>query len=129
MIDDRGFFSYEHWDAQHEKHKLLARIQKSMVFQPLQFFDDGSFLAKVYPSNWYREHDKTGIVVRVIVYKLVDPQRAGHEQVNFRSQTTKGVKQEVYALSLAHFVIRALMLEAATVASRFHLVVTASTHA
>ena len=165
LIEDRGFFSYEHWDALHEKHKLLARIQKSMVFKPLQFFDDGSFLAKVYPSNWYREHDKNGIVVRVIVYKLVDPQRAGHEEVHrlmtnlldasefpamelimeyherweeeivfdeqkthqdpcraektthFRSQTTDGLKQEVYALSLAHFVIRALMLEAATAAN------------
>jgi hypothetical protein len=161
LIEDRGFFSYKHWKSLHEKHKLLVRIQKSMVFTPIETCDDGSFLAKVYPSNWYRENDKQGIVVRVIEYKLNDPQRTGHDEVhrlmtnlldaeqapaselileyherweeeivfdeqkthqdpcraektaNFRSETTDGLTQEMYALAIAHFVIRALMLQAA----------------
>lgn len=165
LIEDRGFFSYQHWKRLHEKHKLLVRIQKSMVFKPIEYFDDGSFLAKVYPSNWYRENDKQGIVVRVIEYKLNDPQRAGHDEVHrlmtnlldadefpatelimeyherweeeivfdeqkthqdpcraektthFRSETTDGLKQELYAMSLGHFAIRALMLEAASAAN------------
>jgi hypothetical protein len=78
LIEDRGFFSYRHWKMLHEKHKLLVRVQKSMVFKRIKTFDDGSFLAKIYPSNWYRENDKQGIVVRVIEYKLDDPQRTGH---------------------------------------------------
>jgi hypothetical protein len=41
-----------------------------------------------------------------------DPRRAT-KPANLRSETPQGVKQEVYALSLAHFVIRALMFEAA----------------
>jgi hypothetical protein len=41
-----------------------------------------------------------------------DPRRPG-KAAHFRSQRPEGVEQEVYALSLAHFVIRALMLEAA----------------
>ena len=165
LIEDRGFFSYEHWKVLHGKHKLLVRIQKSMVFTRIRNFDDGSFLAKVYPSNWYRENDKQGILVRVLEYTLDDPQRTGHDEVhrlmtnlldadqspamelimeyherweeeivydeqkthqdpcrtekttNLRSQTTDGLRQELYALSLAHFVIRALMLEAATKAN------------
>jgi hypothetical protein len=162
LIEDRGFFSYKHWKLLQKEHNLLIRIQKSMVFKPIESYADGSFLAKVYPSNWYRENDKQGIQVRVIEYKLNDPQRVGHEDVhrlmtnllnpedfpatelimeyherweeemvfdeqkthqdpcraekttNLRSETTDGLKQELYALSLGHFVIRALMLEAAT---------------
>jgi hypothetical protein len=162
LIEDRGFFSYKHWKLLQKQHKLLVRIQKSMVFKPIEYYADGSFLAKVYPSNWYRENDKQGILVRVIEYKLNDPQRTGHDEVhrlmtnllnpdeypamelimeyherweeemvfdeqkthqdpcraekttNLRSETTDGLKQELYAMSLGHFVVRALMLEAAT---------------
>jgi len=41
-----------------------------------------------------------------------DPRRA-EKPAQLRSETPEGVKQELYALSLAHFVIRALMFEAA----------------
>ena len=41
-----------------------------------------------------------------------DPRRAT-KPVQLRSETPAGVIQEVYALSLAHFVIRSLMFEAA----------------
>lgn len=161
LIEDRGFFSYKSWKKRHGQHKLLVRIQKSMVFKPIKYFSDGSFLAKIYPSSWYRKNDKKGILVRVIEYKLNDPQRTGHDEVhrfvtnlldaerfpalelimeyherweeeivydeqkthqdprraekttNLRSETSDGLKQELYALSLGHFVIRAMMLEAA----------------
>jgi hypothetical protein len=161
LIEDRGFFSYKSWKTLHNKHHLLIRIQKSMVFKPIKYFPDGSFLAKIYPSNWYRKNDKDGILVRVIEYKLDDPQRTGHDEVHrlmttlldaeqfpaeelimeyherweeeivfdeqkthqdpcraektthLRSETPDGLRQELYALSIAHFVIRAMMLEAA----------------
>ncbi|HSL70513.1 MAG TPA: IS4 family transposase [Longimicrobiales bacterium] len=41
-----------------------------------------------------------------------DPRRA-EKPAQLRSETPNGVRQELYALSLGHFVIRALMLEAA----------------
>ena len=41
-----------------------------------------------------------------------DPRRAT-KPAHLRSETPRGVVQEMYALSLAHFVIRALMFEAA----------------
>lgn len=161
LIEDRGFFSYKSWKKLHKEHKLLVRIQKSMVFKPIKCFSDGSFLAKIYPSNWYRNNDKKGILVRIIEYKLDDPQRTGYDEVhrlitnlldaeqfpatelimeyherweeeivfdeqkthqdpcraekttNLRSETSDGLKQELYALSLGHFVVRAMMLEAA----------------
>ena len=46
-----------------------------------------------------------------------DPRRAG-KPAQFRSQTPAGVEQEVYALSLGHFVVRALMLETAKTDNR-----------
>ncbi len=161
LIEDRGFFSYEHWKSLHRRVKLLVRVKGNMVLKPIQRLSDGSYLAKIYPSSYARDKDRDGIVVRVIEYTLADPQRTGHGQkhllltnlfdhetypalelactyherweeelvfdeqkthqdprrpgkpAQLRSQTPEGVEQELYALSLGHFVVRALMLEAA----------------
>src|SRR5271157_467967 len=163
LIEDRGFFSYEHWKTLDSQGvKLLLRVKTNLVLKPIQRLPDGSYLAKIYPSSYARDKDRDGIVVRVIDYTLDDPQRTGHGQKHFlltnlfdhatypalelacqyherweeelvfdeqkthqdprrpgkpaqlRSQTPTGVEQELYALSLGHFVVRALMLEAAT---------------
>jgi len=162
LIEDRGFFSYEHWKTLDSRGvKLLLRVKSNMILRPLQRLPDGSYLAKIYPSSYARAKDRDGIVVRVIEYTLDDPQRTGHGQkhllltnlfdhetypalelacqyherweeelvfdeqkthqdprrpgkpAQLRSQTPAGVEQELYALSLGHFVVRALMLEAA----------------
>jgi hypothetical protein len=161
LLEDRGFFSYKSWEMLHKRHKLLIRVTNSMVLKPIQQLADGSYLAKIYPSSWYRANDRRGILVRVIEYKLDDPQRTGHDEVhrlmtnlfdadqfpamelileyherweieigfdeqkthqdpcraekttNLRSETSDGLKQELYALSLGHFIIRAMMLKAA----------------
>jgi Insertion element 4 transposase N-terminal/Transposase DDE domain len=162
LIEDRGFFSYDHWKTLHSRGlKLLLRIKSPMVLRPIQRLADGSYLAKIYPKSYDRDKDRNGIVVRVIAYTLDDPDRVGHGQTHrlltnlldadghpaktlaclyherweeelvfdeqkthldprrpgkaahFRSQTPDGVEQELYAVSLGHFVIRALMLEAA----------------
>ena len=163
LIEDRGFFSYEHWKTlDSQGKKLLLRVKGNMILRPIQRLPDGSYLAKIYPSPYARDKDRDGIVVRVIEYTLDDPQRTGHGQkhvlltnlfdheaypavlelacayherweeelvfdeqkthqdprrpgkpAQLRSQTPAGVEQELYALSLGHFVVRALMLEAA----------------
>lgn len=161
LIEDRGFFSYEHWKTLHLRSKLLVRVKGNMILKPIRRLPDGSYLAKIYPSSYHRDKDRDGIVVRVIEYTLEDPQRTGHGETHrlltnlfdhetypsfevacgyherweeelvfdeqkthqdpprpskpthLRSQTPAGVEQELYALSLAHFVVRALMVEAA----------------
>jgi hypothetical protein len=162
LIEDRGFFSYQHWKTLDRRGvKLLIRVKDNMILRPIQRLSDGSYLAKIYPSAYHRDKDRDGIVVRVIEYTLDDPQRTGHgerhrlltnlfdqemfpaleiacyyherweEELTFdeqkthqdpprpskpthlRSQTPAGVIQELYALSLAHYVVRALMAEAA----------------
>jgi Insertion element 4 transposase N-terminal/Transposase DDE domain len=167
LIEDRGFFSYEHWETLDSQGvKLLIRVKGNMILRPIQRLPDRSFLAKIYPSPRARDKDHDGIVVRVIEYTLDDAQRTGHGQkhllltnlfdhetypalqlachyherweeelvfdeqkthqdprrpgkpAHLRSQTPQGVEQELYALSLGHFVVRALMLEAAQAENR-----------
>jgi hypothetical protein len=162
LLEDRGFFSYDHWkEAMSRGFKLLARVKSGLILKPIQDLADGSYLAKIYRSSYDRQKDRNGILVRVIRYTLNDPQRVGHGETHVlitnlldetiypaeelitlyherweheivydeqkthldpkratkptqvRSQTPAGVIQEIYALSLGHFVIRALMFEAA----------------
>ena len=160
-MEDRGFYSYETWKSLHLRHKLLFRVTKSMVLQPIKILSDGSYLTKIYPSHWYRVNDRRGLLVRVVEYTLDDPQRTGHKELHrlmtnlleadefpamelimeyherweeeivydeqkthqdpcraektthLRSETSDGLKQELYALSLGHFITRIMMLEAA----------------
>jgi Insertion element 4 transposase N-terminal/Transposase DDE domain len=162
LLWDRGFFSYELWRKLKAREvKVLARVTNRLILRPIRNLADGSYLAKIYKSPSDREKDRDGIMVRVIRYKLNDPQRVGHGEVHvlitnlfdeklcpakelinlyherweeelvfdeqkthqdprratkpahLRSETPAGVIQEIYALSLAHFVIRSLMFEAA----------------
>jgi hypothetical protein len=162
LLLDQGFFSYDFWqDLTATEAKLLARVSKTMVLEPIRELCDGSYLAKVYRTWSDRQKDRGGILVRVIRYTLDDPQRVGHGEVHvlitnlldeklypamemitlyherweqelvydeqkthqdprrvtkpthLRSETPLGVVQEIYALALGHFVIRALMFEAA----------------
>lgn len=163
LLEDRGFFSYDHWKTLDSRGvKLLVRVKNNMVFTVRDRQSDDSYLAKIYPSSYDRQKDTNGIVVRVIEYTLDDPQRTGHQETHrlmtnlfdtpmfpalelicnyherweiellfdeqkthldprrpskaahLRSETPLGVEQELYALSLGHFVVRALMLAAAT---------------
>ncbi len=161
LMADRGFFSYPGWKLLNSRVKLLIRVKRHMVLKPIQRLSDGSYLANIYPANYYRNRQLRGIVVRVVEYTLNDPQRTGHGEVHrlltnlldetecpamelivlyherweqelaydeqkthqdprraekpaqLRSETPEGVKQELYALSLGHFVIRAMMFTAA----------------
>jgi hypothetical protein len=162
LLEDRGFFSFKHWKKLDARGiKMLVRIKKNLILRPVERLPDGSFLSKIYATEWDRNHDRNGIVIRVIEYTLNDPQRTGHGEVHrlatnlfdhtlfpalelvclyherweeelvfdeqkthqdprraekpthLRSQTPVGVEQELYALSLGHFVVRSLMAEAA----------------
>ena len=162
LLEDRGFFSYFMWKRALSKNlAVLARVKNNLILKPIERLSDGSYLTKIYRNSYDRSKDRNGIFVRVIRYKLDDPQRTGHDEehvlmttlldhttypaselislyherweqeltydeqkthqdprraskpAHLRSQTPSGVIQELYALSLAHFVIRSLMFEAA----------------
>jgi hypothetical protein len=162
LLEDRGFFSYDHWKELTSRDvKVLARVKSGLILPSIRNLADGSYLAKIYKNDYHRRKDRDGILVRVIRYTLDDPQRVGHGEehvlitnlldetlypaeeliilyherweqelvydeqkthhdprratkpAQVRSETPAGVIQEIYALSLGHFVIRAAMFEAA----------------
>ena len=162
LVWDRGFFSYSLWKQVIATGcQVLARVQSRLVLRPLTNLADGSYLAKLYPCESERNKDRNGIEVRVLRYRLNDPQRVGHGEehvlittlldallypalelvclyherweielvfdeqkthldprrptkpAHLRSETPLGVLQEVYALSLGHFTVRAMMAQAA----------------
>lgn len=162
LLWDRGFFGFSLWKQTLACGvDILGRVPHSAVLKPIVTLSDGSYLAKIYPCASLRNRDEGGIVVRVIRYRIDDPQRVGHGQTHLlittlldekldpamnlvvlyherweielvfdeqkthqdprraskpaqlRSETPLGVLQEIYALSLGHYVTRTLMHEAA----------------
>jgi len=78
VLWDRGFLSYQLVHAvQRRGAHLLARVKTGLVFHPIRQLNDGSYLAKLYPSDSCRKQDKKGILVRIIEYTLDDPGRSG----------------------------------------------------
>src|SRR5271166_5692430 len=162
LIWDRGFFSFELISAVVRRGAhLLARVKSNTILRPIRRLADGSYLAKIYPSEGDRRRDMRGLPVRVIEYTHDDPNRPGagerhrlitdltnpedmpaheaplvyHERweeelafdeikthlsvraVPIRSKTPAGVIQEIYGLTLAHYVVRRVMHDAAVVGS------------
>jgi len=167
LLWDRGFLSYSLWKQTLTTGcQLLARVTSRLVLRPRTNLADGSYLARLYPCESERNKDRNGIDVRVIRYRLNDPQRGGHGEehvlittllealrypalelvclyherweielvydeqkthqdprrptkpAHLRSETPLGVLQEVYALSLGHFAVRAMMAQAAATEQR-----------
>ena len=82
-----------------EKHRLATNLLDAERYPALELIEG-------YHQRWEEElvfdEQKTH----------QDPCRA-EKPANLRSETPNGVRQELYALSLGHFVVRALMFEAA----------------
>ena len=82
-----------------ETHRLITNLLDPDEYPALEFICD-------YHQRWEEEltfdEQKTHH----------DPRRA-EKPANLRSETPAGVRQELYALSLAHFIVRSLMREAA----------------
>ena len=78
LIWDRGFFSYDliRSVVQRGAH-LLARVKRNTILRPIRRLGDGSYLAKVYPSEADRRRDMRGLPVRVVEYTHDDPNRPG----------------------------------------------------
>jgi hypothetical protein len=82
-----------------ERHRLITNLLDAEMYPALE-------LVHVYHERWEQElvfdEQKTH----------QDPRRA-EKPTHLRSESPEGVRQELYALSLAHYVIRKLMFESA----------------
>ena len=83
LLEDRGFFSYDHWKELTSRDvKVLARVKSGLILKSIRNLADGSYLAKIYKNDSHRRKDRDGILVRVIRYTLNDPQRVGHGETH-----------------------------------------------
>lgn len=81
LLEDRGLFSYPQWKrAISLDIAILARVKTGLILTPIHNLPDGSYLAQIYPTPYDRAKGRRGIVVRVIRYRLDDPQRVGREE-------------------------------------------------
>jgi hypothetical protein len=110
------------YDRAKDRHGIVVRVIKYTLNDPQRVGhqEEHTLLtdlldATEYPAcelipgyHWRWEHEM--VYAEQKTYQ--DPPRAS-KPTHLRSETPMGVVQEIYALSLAHFVIRSLMLRAA----------------
>jgi hypothetical protein len=71
-LADRSFFGYKLWQqARSTGAELLWRVKKNVRLALCERFADGSYLAKIYPTQKDRRNSRNAITVRVIEYRLV----------------------------------------------------------
>jgi hypothetical protein len=79
LLFDIGFCAYQLMrQVIDQKSDFLGRAKMDRRFQKMQVLSDGSYLSKIYATDYDRLHDRGGRSVRVIEYTLDDPQRVGH---------------------------------------------------
>jgi hypothetical protein len=78
LIWDRGFFGFDLIDSVCARGAhLLARAKSNAILRPIRHLADGSYLARIYPTQADRRRDTHGRDVRVIEYTHDDPNRPG----------------------------------------------------
>jgi hypothetical protein len=79
LLFDIGFCAYELMQMVIDgKSDFLGRAKPNRCFKKMKVLSDGSYLSKIYATDYDRTHDRGGTVVRVIEYTIDDPERVGH---------------------------------------------------
>lgn len=81
LLFDIGFCAYVLMKRVVDQNShFLGRAKVGRRFAQIEVLSDGSYLSKIYATDYDRLHDRNGTPVRVIEYTLDDPQQAGHGQ-------------------------------------------------
>lgn len=112
-LADRLYYSYDAWvTAGATGAHLLWRVKKDLKLNPEKWFEDGSYLARVYKYDESGKRTEESVLVRVIEYTLaggkekyrlittlLDPQLAPAEELArlypLRYWTSEGVYKEL----------------------------------
>ena len=79
LLWDSGFYSYSLLaQAMDRGVEVLGPVPSGVLLRPIKRLSDGSYLAKIYPSQYARQKDRDGRIVRVLEYTFDDPNRPGH---------------------------------------------------
>ena len=85
-----------------------------MLFRSTNLLDETQYPAMELILGYHERWENEAVYDEQKTHQ--DPRRA-EKPAHLRSETPAGVRQEMYALSLAHFVVRAMMFEAAKAAN------------
>lgn len=78
VLMDRNFLSFENASEITNKNgQFLIRCKSNRVLPVLKRLKDGSYLSRIYASQYDQQKDRNGLDVRVIEYTLDDPNRVG----------------------------------------------------
>jgi hypothetical protein len=78
---DSGLYEYDLLQATiQRKSDVLARLPGHVRAKPVQLLADGSYLARIRPSDYRRRSRGEHLLVRVIEYTFDDPGRPGYGQ-------------------------------------------------
>lgn len=98
-LADRQFFGFQLWEqARATGADLLWRIKKNLRLPCEKRLADGSYLSRIYRSERDRRHNRKGVRVRVIDYRLAGV--AGAEPL-YRLVTTRADPETAPAQELA----------------------------
>lgn len=81
LLFDIGFCAYQLMKKVIDRGAdFLGRSKMNRCFKKMKVLSDGSYLSKIYATDYDRTHDRNGTTVRVIEYTLDDPERVGHQE-------------------------------------------------
>ena len=70
-LADRGYVGFDLWrQASASGAALLWRVRRNQVLPCLERLEDGSYLSKLHGGDKARRHDRDGLPVRVVEYRL-----------------------------------------------------------
>jgi len=70
-LADRYYLGFDFWQAACATGAdLLWRVKSRHILEPQRQLPDGSYLSKLYPTQYDRKTDRNGVWVRVIEYKF-----------------------------------------------------------
>jgi hypothetical protein len=79
LLWDSGFYSYKLLaQAMDQGVHVLGPVPSGVLLRPIKRLSDGSYLAKIYPTQYARQKDRGGRIVRILEYTFDDPNRPGH---------------------------------------------------
>jgi hypothetical protein len=83
LLWDRGFLGYHRVKAVMTRGvPLLAHVKSNLTMEPIRYFKDRSYLAKIHRNATDRRNDRDGILVRIIEYRLNDPKRPHYSETH-----------------------------------------------
>jgi hypothetical protein len=98
-LADRGFYSFERFQAAHQTGaQLLWRVKSTMLLPRELILPDGSYLTRIYPCQKDQRARRDGTQIRVIEYRIDDPGRA---EQRYRLVCTMLECEQAPALELA----------------------------